>query len=716
MNLKRLSVLQAVLLSAISMGTSVYVHAEDPVKISRPGQYSSYSSAIYDGFKMSSVYMTVRDGTKIAIDILRPTKNGELSDDKLPVVWMHSPYNRRLTDDGRPTCEYYPGMAEALVKYGYIVAVTDMRGNFASGGKAIEQTNRNEWMPWGYWDAYDITEWLAGQSWSNGKIGMWGCSATGMAQWQAAVTAPPHLRAIFPNSAPSEYYPWGGIAATTEVPAGSLARNPSQHFELAVPVDEDKDGSLAKALARANFESINPGVLPFRDSISTVIEDKLGWKNFRYFLAANTLMHFDEIRKSKIPIYESANFGEDQRVKLGVMIKLRNLDNPMKLVVAPGRHCNWSSPFATNPSNPFDITQEEHRWFDYWLKGIQNGIMDEPPIWYYTYNLAQDRSWKYAWQWPLPSEKRISYFLTESSNQPVKSGVNNGGLETHQPVAKQAQDLYTVDYKVTPANQNEKGMTFTTDSLPSDTTMIGHPVVHLWISSTATDGDFLAFLADIGPDGTVTPLPGTEDGRLRASHRVLNQPSYDNLGLPYHRSFQEDAKPLVPGSPTELTFDMAPISWNFKAGHRIRLIISCTAVPRPTEAQLTPVISPAPVVTFYRDAAHPSRIELPESAPVQASVIFSHEDGKLVARMIFPASLDKRYIADVQTNSVELNQRHAKTVRIDNFQLVASWDEEDFTAESTGVVKGKFGNKFDYGDFTTFEAKGSFARSAKSRK
>ena len=99
------------------------------------------------------------------------------------MVWMHTPYNRRDTQSGL-TAANYPGKALQLVKYGYVVAVADFRGTYASFGRNAGY-NRGEWQDAARFDAYDITEWLASQPWSNGKIGMWGCSATGGSQMQA---------------------------------------------------------------------------------------------------------------------------------------------------------------------------------------------------------------------------------------------------------------------------------------------------------------------------------------------------------------------------------------------------------------------------------------------------------------------------------------------------------------------------------------------------
>ena len=118
------------LVSTTMAGASV---GADP-KVSRPGEYRGYAAAEYDGHELTSQYVKVRDGTRLAVDIIRPTKNGKVVDGKFPVVWMHTPYNRRNTQGGL-TAANYPGKALQLVKYGYVVAVADFRGTYASFGR-----------------------------------------------------------------------------------------------------------------------------------------------------------------------------------------------------------------------------------------------------------------------------------------------------------------------------------------------------------------------------------------------------------------------------------------------------------------------------------------------------------------------------------------------------------------------------------------------------
>jgi uncharacterized protein len=127
--------------------------------------------------------------------------------------------------------------------------------------------------------------------------------------------------------------------------------------------------------------------------------------------------------------------------------------------------------------------------------------------------------------------------------------------------------------------------------------------VDLWIKSTATDGDFVATLQDWAPDGTVVSY--NTYGRLRASLRKEGTAPYNNLKLPWHPSNEADAVPLVANEPTQLKFDLLPISTIFRKNHRIRLVLTFSAGPA------TPQINPAPQITVMRDAMHRSSISLP---------------------------------------------------------------------------------------------------------
>ncbi|MDQ8205026.1 CocE/NonD family hydrolase [Pelagicoccus sp. SDUM812003] len=560
-------------------------------KISKPGVYQGYSEAIYaDDFDLSSRYIEMRDGVKIAIDIYRPKdkETGEVVETPLPVVWMHTPYNRRYNGSkDKLTVEDYAGSAIELVKYGYVVATADFRGLHASFGHN-EGYNRGEWVGPARYDAYDITEWLADQPWSNGNIGMWGCSATGGSQMQAATTAPPSLKAMFPMSFEFDVYDFrgaGGIVAPSRwTPKPGDPPPHEVRDRLAAPVDEDVDGSLleaAKAEHEGTIETV--GHIPFRDGYSPNLTDDSAKQ---WWIKSSPANYLDEINDSGIAMYMAVNWDEGY-TKPGPFFAINNFKVPSKFIVGPGVHCDWC---PAKEMTGLDILTEELRFFDYWLKGIDNGIMDEDPVYYFTYNAPEGEEWQSAKAWPLPNEKRVDFYLGE------------GSLSRSQKTEGEGKDETVVIYEYSRGEIPLGSLIYETESLQEAVQVTGHPTVNLWVSSTATDGDFVATLRDVAPDGSVTSY--NTMGQLRASMRKLAEPPYDRLGLPYHRSFESDVQPLIPGEPVELSFDILPISITFKEGHKIQLVVSFVT-------RGTPELDPAPVVTLYRDSNHPSYLTLP---------------------------------------------------------------------------------------------------------
>jgi putative CocE/NonD family hydrolase len=298
------------------------------------------------------------------------------------------------------------------------------------------------------------------------------------------------------------------------------------------------------------------------------------------------------INASNIAVYAAANWDE-AATKYGAFFTVNNLKAPNKLVVGPGAHCAW---FSTASETGFDIVVEEHRFFDYWLKGIENGVMDEDKVYYYTYNEPKGQEWRSAPSWPLPNEKRVAYYLGTKT------------LSTTPPADASGKDDAMVDYTVamgttsTTAPKDPPGIAYTSEALSADVRVTGHPLAELWVASTATDGDFIATLQDVGPNGAVESY--NMHGRLRASLRKEADPPYNNLGLPWHPFGQADVMPLTPGEPTLIRFDLLPISIVFKAGHKIQVKLSFAD-------SATPKLTPAPTVSIYHDAMHPSKITLP---------------------------------------------------------------------------------------------------------
>jgi putative CocE/NonD family hydrolase len=151
---------------------------------------------------------------------------------------------------------------------------------------------------------------------------------------------------------------------------------------------------------------------------------------------------------------------------------------------------------------------------------------------------------------------------------------------------------------------DQKGLTYTTEALEEDVEITGHPVAHIWVSSTATDGDFFVYLEEVDAEGVSHYV---SEGALRASHRARHEPYYDNLGLPFHRSHEVDVDELKPGEPAELAFDLQPTSNVFNTGNRIRITVTCADKDNAS----TPELSPSPTVSLYRNTQYDSYVILP---------------------------------------------------------------------------------------------------------
>ena len=645
--LARLVATVTITLAQVSSANSVgsdYAQADNL----RPGEYLAASAASYDGFVRFAEYVTVRDGTRIAVDYYRPTQHGALHTEKLPVVWTQDRYLRAIIAEGKLyTFLYRHPALFTLLCHGYVIAAADVRGAGASFG-----ATEGWFAPKEAEDAYDVTEWLASRPWSSGKVGMSGRSYRGISQYLAASEAPPSLKAIIPEMAYFESYDVvypGGIFGDWWIYSWSTAVH-SQ--DISAPLEPDwrsavlagRAGSLDPQRVIKCFEMMNCQSLP-PGSVAPVDEDIHGellaeateeHKSAKTTMSIASRAQFrdsaveggpvpthvqrspglrlQQIAASHVAAYHIGGWYDG--FTLGTLLWNRNYPNSSKLLMGP-----WFHPASAQ----FDMAGEYLRWFDYWLKGIDNGIMHEPRVTYFTLGAPAGHQWKTSAVWPLANQRLTRFYFQGGRTGSVASG-NDGGLSAHAPDKSAARDQYRVDYTATVGIDNRwtltgagamghqpylhmrdndnKGLTYTTLPLPSATEVTGHPIVHLWMTSSAADVDLFAYIEEVLPDGTSEYVT---EGQLRASHRAVAPAPYDRLGLPYHRSFAADSRPMVPDQMTELVFDLQPTSILFHAGNRVRLTI--TGADKDTFD--TPIQSPPPTLSVSRGGAAASYIELP---------------------------------------------------------------------------------------------------------
>jgi putative CocE/NonD family hydrolase len=622
------------IISTACVTTSQDVAVEQDVtveQISRLGEYSGYSEPLYSEWVRTSEYVPVRDGTKLAVDVFRPAVDGKPVAEPLPIVLTYERYHKaRFAEDGQIFSQLngrgFPFL-ETLLENGYIIAAADIRGGGASYG-----TREMEFMDSDATDAYDMIEWLAVQPYSDGNIGMYGVSYPGITQFMAASQTPEALKAIIPQMAPFDLYAItypNGIFNQMLWQTWTQGANEGFDKQLPpVPVDADTDGSMAAAaqqehrLSNDVFAAITQS--PYRDDELTPGRDHDDYSMFRFA---------DGTNQSQVPVDIIGGWYDG--FPRDAAAWYNNLTTPRRLILTPFSHAvgydqeGWYQNIAPLVNDDFNLetvnafhAAEHFRFFDYYLKGIDNGIMDEPPVWYYTMGAPAGEGWRSAEQWPLPNEVRTKLYLTGSASGSVHS-VNDGGLTPDAPMESTGQDDYSVNYSTTNGENNrwsgivggmasygdmtandERSLTYTTDALTESTEITGHPIVHLWVSSTADDGDFFVYLSEVDESGYAHNIT---EGALRASHRALSDAPYNYMGLPYHRSFREDMQPLPAGEPVELVFDLLPTSNIFDAGHRIRV----TIMGADADTFATPQFDPAPTISIYHNAEHGSYIDLP---------------------------------------------------------------------------------------------------------
>ncbi len=561
---------------------SLPVSAESTEKRSAPGIYSGYTFASYNGYKRHSEYLTVRDGTRLAIDYLIPTIDGKEADEPLPVIWEFTPYGRIMKRDGHPV-QMKSLRDIALITHGYIMARAEVRGTFASFG--IRPVTNS---PYDTWDGCDINEWIYSQPWCSGKIGMIGGSYTGQTILSTMAGVPKHLACAFITC--TDYNKYDGWVR------GSIARcfggNPDndpdvpldRQLEMAVPVDDDPDGVLLKE-AVSNHALNGSQVAPFKQLLYR--NDWSEQSDSEMWNAVSASPHKDSINKSGTAVYLAGGLYDVFRRDTFIMYN--NMTLPKKMIIGPWYHCGDAG---------IDMAAENLRFYDYWLKGVDNHLMDEPPIYLKTQFAPEGEDWSFLNEWPLPEEKRISVFLGD-------------GKVSFDPCRETGRyDDYTADYSIMTgvesadtAELDGKALVYTSDTLEKDLRLTGHPVADIWVSANVPDADFFVNMTDVGPDGETFMIA---DGRLRASLRKVDEPDYDFLGLPYHRANREDAHFLENGKPVCLKIDLMPVSYVLKAGHRIRIQI-CNAM----RGFFFQKSDPPAQVRIYTDALHPSYISLP---------------------------------------------------------------------------------------------------------
>jgi predicted acyl esterase len=491
----------------------------------------------YDLIVETNVDIPMRDGTTLKANTFRPD-----AEDRFPIIMSMTAYMKDRPWPVPEGHEAWPGNyqvwelpnPERWVPWGYALVRIDTRGFGQSAGKSSGLNDQEAT------DYYDAIEWAARQPWSNGNVGLSGVSYIAINQWYVAAKQPPSLKAIVPWEGLADQYRdsfyRGGIFSFT--------------FVSFYMVEFYRDYSVRGWPHAQTFEGTAPPSI--WEFMSTRLDTEF-WADRR-----------PDWSKVEVPLYSAGNWNGwlgAGHLRGNLEGFKRSASEHKKLRVHTGDHQD-----AYYSEEGF---LDQLGFFDYWLKGIDNGIMDEPPVKLAIRNSTDrfDFNWRSENEWPIARTRYRKLYLRAAGDGEV------GGLMGKLP-AEEGSVTYDAPGGYT---DNDNLTMFVSEPFKEDTEITGEIKLNLWVSSTIDDMNVHASVLIVHP--TLHPLLhkwyGEREvatvGWLSAQHRELN-PELSTDSRPYHR--HKRLLPLEPGEPTELQIEIWPTSMVYRKGSRLVLVVS----------------------------------------------------------------------------------------------------------------------------------------------
>jgi uncharacterized protein len=568
--------------------------------------------------KEENVPVPMRDGVTLRADVFRPDAPG-----RFPVILMRTPYGKEATAPN----------AKRFVPYGYVFVTQDTRGRFDSEGDSyyplIHEPN----------DGYDSVEWAAAQPWSDGNVGTTGQSYLCAVQYLLAPTRPPHLRAMFATSAPSDWHECWVYRGAGVLDFGWLL----PYCLMMVPDHlkrtgrKDLQGEINDYYPSPTQMNLYDGLkdehfrhLPIYDWVERLKDAVPYLKDYLDHPGADDYWNRLSVRPKadqiSVPIFHVASWYDgflEGGLNLFKGIRENGLTpearSGQRLLVGPWPHL-YPFDSASSKVGELDLGPEArvrlqdmaHRWFDRWLKGIDQGVTEEKPV---TLFVMGDNVWREENEWPLARTQYRPFYLHSGGKANTAGG--NGSLNAAKPQAEKTDSfVYDPSNPVPtrggsllgpnptgPADQREieareDVLVYTGEVLTKDLEITGPIVMKLFAATSAADTDFTAKLVDVWPNGYAQNI---QDGIVRARYRAGNS----------------NPSPIKAGEVYEYTIDLWATSLVLKPGHRLRVEISSSNFPHydrnlNTGGPLFKETNPARATqTILHDATHPSHIVLP---------------------------------------------------------------------------------------------------------
>ncbi|AZM51476.1 peptidase S15 [Streptomyces sp. WAC 01529] len=494
------------------------------------------------------VVVPMSDGTRLSARIWRPTSS---DDTPVPAVLEYIPYRKRDLSSVRDSI-HHPYIAG----HGYACVRVDVRGTGESEGVL-----RDEYLEVEQTDAEEVLAWLAEQPWCDGSTGMMGISWGAFAALQVAARRPPSLKAIVISSftddryADDMHYMGGAMLSDNLAEAGTM-------FAYATcPPDPAVVGDRWREMWHERMDQARPWVLEWlrhqrRDDY---------WKH------ASVCENYQDVR---CPVLASSGWADGY--SNAVTRLLGHLDVPRKGLIGPWSH---KYPHLGEPGPAIGYLQEVVRWWDHWLKGEDNGVMDGPMLraWMQesvppstSYEERPGR-WVGEPEWPSPHIQEVAHPLLRHriawQGEPVAEQEDAGEAMTVQSplsvgqfAGKWASYNAPPDLPYDQREEDGGSLVFDSPELTEPVEILGSPRVDLDLSVSEPVATVAARISDVAPDGRAT----------RVTYGVLNLTHRDGTGEP---------QPLEPGRRYRATLQLNGVAQSFPPGHRIRLSLSTSYWP-----------------------------------------------------------------------------------------------------------------------------------------
>jgi len=532
------------------------------------------------------VKIAMRDGVRLSTNIYRPDTIG-----KFPVLLMRTPYG----NGGKGNRD-----AHFFAQRGYAVVIQDTRGIDDSEG--IFNANQPEAL-----DGYDTQQWIGKQAWCNEKIGTYGGSYVGFTQWMPAPLQSQYLVTMIPVVTFSDLhdvvYQNGAFRLDLFIPWSFEMTKP---YNVSRSSITDKIDSILMTLPLIEQDR----ALGWRISF---VRDWLSHPEHDLYWAGTSVG--DAYSNISASIYNIGGWYDILLAgTINNYIKMTDPDidpeirKKQKLLIGPWVHSTGKRKVGEldfGEEALFNSTEFRLRWFDSQLKGVDNGVMEEPPVKIFVMGINE---WRYEYEWPLSRTDYQKYYFHSKGNANTFKG--DGKLNTKRP-RNESEDrfVYRPDdpvptigtmgpYDQRPVEERQDVLVYTTPPLKNDLEVTGPVKAVVYASSSAVNTDFTARLVDVYPDGRAIRIC---EGIIRADHRNPDVPPSN----------------ISPGKIYEYTIDLWATSNVFIKGHQIRVEISSSNFPRFDRnlntgkyfATDTTMINAEQ--TIYHSPAYPSCIILP---------------------------------------------------------------------------------------------------------